>query len=172
MRIYLVGYMGSGKSTLGKELAKKIGFRLIDIDEMIEKDTRKTIEKVFEEKGEDRFRVVEQRLLRETKRMFNVVIATGGGAACYEDNMDWMNQNGITVYLKVSPGAIFHRLTQAKAQRPLIKSVQDVDLMEMIQAHLVLREPFYEKAKHTIKGDAVKVAKLMTQLKLEAKKLP
>ena len=167
MRIYLVGYMGSGKSSMGKELARKLGYRHIDLDEMIEKETRKTIDRVFEEKGEEKFRTVEMRLLHETKRLFNIVVATGGGAPIFEDNMEWMNSNGITIYLKVSPGELFHRLMKDKSERPLLKNLDDVKLMEQIQAHMAVREPFYAKAKHTIKGDSIKVDRLMKLLNVD-----
>ena len=167
MRIYLVGYMGSGKSTMGKELSKKLGYRHIDLDENIEKETRKTIDRVFEEKGEEKFRQIEMRLLHETKRMYNIVVATGGGAASFEENMDWMNKNGITVYLKVSTGTLFHRLSRIRAERPLLKNLDDIKLMEQVQTHLAQREPQYLKAKHIIKGDNITVSRVVKLLNVE-----
>lgn len=167
MRIYLVGYMGSGKTTLGKEVARKLGFRHINLDDMIEKDQRKTIDRVFEEKGEEKFRVIETRILLETKRLYNIIVSTGGGTAASSDNMDWMNQNGITLYLKVSPGELFHRLVKIKSERPLIKNLDDMMLMEQIDSHLAHREPHYSKAKHHVKGDNITSIRILNLLNIE-----
>lgn len=166
MRIYLVGYMGSGKSTLGREMSKKLGFRYVDLDEMMEKEARKPVDRVFTEKGEERFRIIEARLLRETKRLFNVIVGTGGGAASFEDNMYWMNQNGITVYLKVSSGELYHRLVVNKTERPLLRDVDDIKLMEQIQSHIAFREPYYETAKHLIKGDSITSTRVLKVLNI------
>lgn len=167
MRIYLIGYMGSGKTTLGKELAAKLKYRFMDLDKQIEKKTKKTIADIFRKKGEDKFRVMEKKELHETKKSRNIVIATGGGTPCFFDNMDWMNEHGVTIYLEVSAGVLFYRLVKEKAERPLLKDLTDVELMEQIVIHLTTRESFYSKAKLVVKGEKIKMDKLLKTIKKE-----
>lgn len=167
MRIYLIGYMGSGKTTLGKELAAKLKYRFMDLDKQIEKKTKKTIAAIFKKKGEEKFRVIEKKELRETKKLRNIVIATGGGTPCSFDNMDWMNEHGLTIYLDVSAGVLFYRLVREKVERPLLKDLTDVELMEQIVIHLTTRESFYSKAKLVVQGEKSKMNKLVKTIKKE-----
>ena len=146
MRIYIVGYMGSGKSKAAEALAKLFKFDVVDTDRQIEARKKKTISQIFESEGLESFREIEKEILRSTEKSNNLIVATGGGAASYLDNMEWMNNNGITVYLEANPGLLFHRLATSKAGRPLIEKLNDVELMEQINGHLALRIPAYKKA--------------------------
>lgn len=149
-RIFLIGYMGCGKTTTGKRIAKKYGMDFIDLDHYIESRFHKTIPQLFEERGEDGFRQLEHNMLLEVAEFENAVISTGGGAACFFDNMDIMNKNGETVYLKGSPEELFEYLKTAKQSRPLLQGKGDEELLQFIKEGLSKREAFYTQAKHTM----------------------
>jgi shikimate kinase len=147
-RIFLVGFMGAGKTTVGKELAKKLKFKFVDLDEQIKSSTKKSITSIFENEGEIAFRVYEQKALLQLENLDKVVVATGGGCATYENNMSWMNEHGTTIYLYTHPGIIFHRLAQNKTGRPLIESKNDIELMQYINDLMEIRHTFYNQAQH------------------------
>ncbi len=151
--LFLVGYMGSGKSTVGKMLSGLLNYSFIDLDTAIELETGKTISEIFETEGESGFRKIEQSVLHGINARKNHVVATGGGCPMFEDNMDWMNKNGTTIYLKVHPGIIFHRIAPEKPGRPLIAALSDVELMDFILETIKKRLPFYIKAHHTISAE-------------------
>lgn len=140
--------MGCGKTTTGKRIAKKYGLDFIDLDHYIENRYFKTIPQLFEEKGEDGFRQIEHNMLIEVSEFENAVISTGGGAACFFDNMDIMNKSGETIYLKASPENLFKYLKTATQNRPLLQGKNDEELLHFIKEGLEKREPFYMKAKH------------------------
>jgi shikimate kinase len=164
-RIYLVGYMGSGKSSVASALAKHLRFTSYDIDKAIEEKAGKSIAKIFGENGQEYFREMERDILLGTASMENVVIATGGGTPCFFDNMDWMNSNGLTVYLEANPGLLFHRLAKSKKERPLIDHFNDTELMEQISGHLETRIPVYRKAKITMNAASLDVNALSGKIK-------
>ena len=118
--IYIIGFMGSGKTTAGKKLASLLGWSFIDLDKRIEEYTGKTIPEIFSQNGEDYFRIIETQLLRNLKSCTKTVISTGGGTPCYIDNMDFMIETGLTIYLKLTPAELKSRLSQSKGERPLI----------------------------------------------------
>ena len=149
-RIFLVGYMGSGKTTTGKRLSKKYGLDFVDLDHYIESRYFKTVSQLFEEKGEDGFREIERELLREVVDFENVIISTGGGTACFFDNMELMNQKGETVYLKASAADLSAYLSAASKERPLLAQKSKEELFDFISGMLKKREPFYSQAKHTV----------------------
>jgi shikimate kinase len=153
--IFLVGYMGSGKTTFGKKLANKLGRTFVDLDKLIESNEGKTIPQIFADKGEADFRELEKQTLLVTINMKNVVIATGGGTPCFFDNMETMNSSGITLYLKLSVAGLFNRLKNAKTERPLIKNLTEEELKAFIALNLAKREPFYIQAKHIIAGENI-----------------
>jgi shikimate kinase len=161
MRIFLVGFMGSGKTTIGKQLACRLGYQFIDQDEMIEKRFSKTINEVFVTFGEAKFREAERDALLQLTEMDNVVISTGGGAPCFNGNMDLMNCYGVTIYLKANPGILMHRLKDTSAHRPLIKDKSEAELMQYITEKLTEREPFYTQAKHIVSAMNLGVNDLM-----------
>jgi shikimate kinase len=125
MRIYLIGYMGSGKSTVGKGLAKKLNLQFIDLDNYIEERNFKTIPEIFASVGEVGFRKIEQHALKEIAEFENVVVATGGGAPCFFDNMELIKRTGVSVYLNGTPRILAERLLNSKTERPLMKSRAD-----------------------------------------------
>jgi shikimate kinase len=145
-RIFLIGYMGAGKTTIGKELAKRMNLSFIDLDTYIEARYYKTISHLFAEKGEEAFRAIEYRMLREVSMFENVLISTGGGAPCFYDNMAYMNQNGQTVYLKVSPAELVKRLELLKHTRPLLNGRCGANLLAFISENLEKRSTYYMQA--------------------------
>lgn len=148
-KIFLVGYMGSGKSTIGKQLAKRLNLPFIDVDLFIENRFRKTITQLFEEKGEAQFRLIEQNIIRELVDFQNVVIATGGGLPCFFDNMELMNRSGQTVYLRVNNDELAARLNACKQTRPLIKEKSLEEIKCFIEENMTKRKPYYEQASLT-----------------------
>ena len=146
MKIFLVGFMGSGKSTLGKKLSELMNVSFIDLDRKIESREGKSVREIFTERGEDYFRKTESETLRQTSRTRDAVIATGGGAPCFNNNMKWMNENGITVYLEAAAGELYHRLVKERETRPLLASFGDVALFNFIMSSLAHREPYYAQA--------------------------
>ena len=152
-RILLIGYMGAGKTTLGATLAETLGLSFIDLDLFIEERFRKSISQIFAEKGEEGFRLIEQRMLHEVAEFEDVIISTGGGTPCFFDNIDYMNSKGITVYLQVPVERLLTRLSIARNKRPLIKDKNDEELLSFIQEQLAKREPYYTKAKHIFISD-------------------
>ncbi|MDL2282461.1 shikimate kinase [Parabacteroides sp. OttesenSCG-928-G06] len=145
-RIFLIGYMGAGKTTVGKELAKAAGLSFIDLDSHIESRYRRTVGQIFQEKGEDAFREIERKMLREVSMFEDVVISTGGGAPCFSDNMSFMNEEGTTVYLKVSVEELANRLEVARQIRPVLKGRTGDELRAFIGESLTAREPYYLQA--------------------------
>ena len=148
-RIFIIGYMGVGKTTVGKQLAKSLSLSFVDVDAYIQSRYHKTIPELFAEKGEAEFRKIEQQALHEVANFENVVISTGGGAPCFFDNMEVMNRAGTTVYLKTAPEMLAERLLMSKTVRPLIIGKSKEELIPFITKHLAEREPFYKKAKIT-----------------------
>lgn len=152
-KIFLIGFMGAGKSSIGKKLAQSLLFRFVDLDVLIEKQQKKSISAIFEKEGEKGFRKIEQQVLYSLKDEANIVIATGGGCPTFEKNLKWMNTNGKTIYLKCSIGILFHRIAPEKKSRPLIAVMDDVDIMDFIIMKLRERSSFYEKASLVVDGD-------------------
>ena len=145
-RIFLIGYMGAGKTTVGKYLSKQLGLSFIDLDHYIEGRYHKTDGQLFAEKGEDAFRDMERRMLREVAMFEDVLVSTGGGAPCFFDNMEFMNETGTTVYLKVSVDELSKRLEICKTTRPVLQGRSGEELKAFIAENLKKREPFYNKA--------------------------
>ena len=160
-KIYLIGYMGSGKSTSGVQLASKLGYQFIDMDKFIETEYACSIPQIFEEKGEAEFRKMEHNALKKLMDKDNIVIACGGGTPCYYGNIDLMNETGITVYIKMSVDALISRLITAKEERPLLKNKTQEELKIFITEQLEKREDFYHKAQYIIKGKNLKVNELV-----------
>lgn len=153
IRIFLTGYMGAGKTTLGKAFARKLNIPFVDLDWYMEERFHKTVSELFAERGEAGFRELERAMLHEVGAFEDVVISTGGGAPCFFDNMDFMNRNGITVFLDVHPNVLFRRLRVAKHQRPILQGKQDDELKAFIVQALEKRIPFYSQAKYVFSAD-------------------
>jgi shikimate kinase len=150
--IYIIGFMGSGKSTAGKKLASLLGWSFIDLDKRIEKHTGKTISEIFSQYGEDYFRKVEAEVLKSLKSQTNTVISAGGGTPCHGDNMDYMLETGLTLYLKLTSGQLKSRLSESKGKRPLLKDLDKDRLQGFIDEKLAYREKWYERAEITVEG--------------------
>ena len=153
MRIYLVGYMGCGKSTIGRKVAEILGISFVDLDKYIEERYFKTVPAIFAEEGEERFREKERISLLEVSQFENVVVGTGGGAPCFFDNMEVMNNNGVTVYIAPDTDVLATRLLKSKTERPLIVGKSPEELISFINNALLKRAPFYEKSKIIIRGE-------------------
>lgn len=151
--IFLIGYMGCGKTTLGRALGRRLGLQFIDLDLYIESRYMRTISQLFAERGEDKFRSIEREMLHEVAEMEDVVVACGGGTPCYYDNIDYMNRCGTTVFLSASEDRLFARLSINRNKRPLIKDLDDQSLRIFIRENLALRMPHYSKASHSFCGD-------------------
>ena len=153
MRIYLIGFMGSGKTTIGRKLAKLSDLNYIDLDKYIEERFFKTIPTIFNEECERGFREKERRSLLEVSHFENVVIGTGGGTPCFFDNMEVMNLTGFTVYLAPDTEILARRILKSRTERPLISGKSKEELIKYINDTLLTRSPFYEKAKLIIRGE-------------------
>lgn len=164
MRIYLIGYMGCGKSTLGRRLSKHTGLQFIDMDHYIEERNCKTIPQIFAEEGEAEFRKKERKALEELAEFTDVVIATGGGAPCFFDNVDVMNRTGKTIYLNIDPGILADRLMKSKTERPLIKGKSRKELVAFIDETLRKRNEFYKQAHYQITQPDIDLNDLMKML--------
>ena len=155
MKIFLIGFMGCGKTTLGKKLAKHLNYNFIDLDSYIEKKTNKTITEIFENKGEKKFRIVERESLMEVCKKDNFVIATGGGTPCFFDNMQKILDSGKVIYLKKEIEDLLGRLETEKRQRPLIKNKSVKELESFIRNKLSEREYFYKKSNYILQGKSI-----------------
>ena len=153
MRIYLVGYMGCGKSTIGRKIADLLEISFVDLDKYIEERYFKTVPAIFAEEGENGFREKERNSLLEVSQFENIVVGTGGGAPCFFDNMEVMNSNGVTVYIAPDTDVLATRLIKSKTERPLIAGKSREELVLFINNALLKRAPFYEKAKIIIRGE-------------------
>lgn len=145
-RIYITGFMGSGKSTYGKELATELGYDFLDLDEAITKKSGLSITQIFEKQGEENFRKLESEALKETEKLKNFVIATGGGTPCFNNQMQWMNEHGKTIYLKMFDGDLYARLLEEQEERPLIKGKSEEELQNFVYKTLRERAVFYHQA--------------------------
>lgn len=147
--------MGAGKTTVGKALAKEMGLMFYDLDWYIESRMRKTVAQIFAERGEEGFRTIERNMLHEVAEFENVIVSCGGGTPCFFDNMEYLNQQGDTVYLQASPEVLAAHLKMGKGVRPLLIGKTDEELKQYIVESLEKREPFYTRAKHIINIDVM-----------------
>lgn len=149
-RIIIIGYMGAGKTTVGKALSKELGITFYDLDWYIESRMHKTVAQIFAERGEEGFRKIERNMLHEVAEFEDVIVSCGGGTPCFFDNMEYLNQQGETVYLKADPKVLYGHLLMGKTVRPLLVGKSKEELLAFIHEQLEKREPFYTKAKHTL----------------------
>ena len=162
--IFLIGFMASGKTSKGKKIARIMEIPFIDLDRVIEEQEKQTITDIFETKGESYFRKLEAKILRQFPKDLKAVIALGGGAPCFHDNMEYINYLGTTVFLKRSKQRILGRLRQNKDKRPLVAKLNDQELKEFIEERLANRSAFYEQAEFTFDADEQKTNKLIAVL--------
>ena len=161
--IFLIGYMGSGKTVVGKLLSKSINYNFYDLDKFIELNEKKSISEIFRLKNEIYFREIESKYLNELISVKEKkIISTGGGTPCYSNNIDLINNNSVSIYLKASVDTLVKRLNDAKINRPLISHLKDKsELKDFISKHLFERNYFYEKAKIKIKTDDLKLGEII-----------
>jgi shikimate kinase len=146
MKIFLIGLMGCGKSYLGKLLAEKLGFAFVDLDSLIQSKEQATIPQIFENQGETYFRKIESECLHDLRKWSELVVATGGGAPCFHDNMDWMNENGVTIYLDTDIDVLITRLLPETDKRPLLRGKSESELHDFLENMLAQRVAFYNRA--------------------------
>ena len=150
VRIIIIGYMGAGKTTVGKALSRELGIPFYDLDWYIESRMRKTVPQIFAQKGEEGFRMIEHNMLHEVAEFDNVVLSCGGGTPCFFDNMEYLNSQGETIYLKATPEVLHKHLRMGKTIRPLLLDKSPEEMLLFIREQLQHREPFYLKARHTL----------------------
>ena len=149
--------MGSGKTHWGKKWAATYKYHFFDLDEEVEKREQRNILDIFEKSGEDIFRLLETKMLRDLSRNEHCIISCGGGTPCFHSNLDWMNEKGYTVYLSASPAFLFANILQEKNTRPLIKSINESELLFFTEKKLVERLPFYERASVTLPAEELDI---------------
>ncbi|MBQ7420774.1 MAG: shikimate kinase [Prevotella sp.] len=150
IRIIIIGYMGAGKTTIGKALSTELGMKFYDLDWYIESRMHKTVKQIFDERGEEGFRQIEKNMLHEVAEFENVIISCGGGTPCFFDNMEYMNKQGDTLYLKASPETLYNHLKIGKSVRPLLLNKTSEEVQFFIQEQLESREQYYSKAKYIL----------------------
>ena len=150
IRIILIGYMGAGKTTVGKALAKALNVSFYDLDWYIETRMHRTVKQIFDQEGEEGFRRIEHNMLHEVAEFENVVVSCGGGTPCFYDNIDYMNAQGQVVYLKASPEVLYEHLKMGKGVRPLLLNKTPDEVRQFIVEQLAYREQFYSKARYTL----------------------
>ena len=160
MNLYLVGYMGSGKSSVGKRLANRLDLDFYDLDKMIEDYANAPISQIFRESGEESFRSLENHMLNKVMEMDNLVIATGGGTPCHSDNMTKILDHGLVVYLNLPVHKLIKRVKQGGQHRPLIAGKSDEELWDYVEQHFATRKETYERAHELINADRVNAALL------------
>lgn len=146
MKVFLVGFMGSGKTTVGRKLAAKLNYRFVDLDELFEWHEAMTITQYFTKYGQDKFRERESEVLKTAVYPENCIVSTGGGLPCYFDNMEWMKANGKVIYIRLNPKTLASRLEHGKEERPLLHGKHGEDLIQFITEKLTERECFYAQA--------------------------
>lgn len=165
MRIYLVGYMGAGKTTTAKRLSSLLDIPCYDLDQLFEAQFKIEISSFFERYDESLFRKLESQLLKDTLQFDHAIISTGGGTPCFYDNMKWMNENGLTIYLQMHVKSIVERLKTSKRKRPLLASKTDEELLDFVKEHLRQRNIFYSQAHILFKGESLKVDDLIQKIR-------
>lgn len=153
MKIFLLGMMGSGKTYWAEKLKKKCKVTAYDLDALVEMMEEKTITEIFEQDGEEYFRKAEAKMLRLFAEKKQFILSCGGGTPCYNDNMSWMNKQGITIWIDEPAETLTTRLLKEKAQRPLIKDLDEEGIKAFLEKKLEERMPFYNQATYRLKGN-------------------
>lgn len=165
MKIFLIGFMGSGKTHWGRLLSQKLGIRFFDLDAQVTEHAGKTIPEIFESEGEEQFRLMEKDALHIiTESHDSFVMACGGGAPCYFNNIDYMNQAGTTVWINAPSGILFERLIKEKNKRPLIKDLTEDQLRNFIHKKFADRKIYYEQANIVVDEEPVELEKIIQKI--------
>jgi shikimate kinase len=163
--LYIIGFMGSGKTTAGKKLASSLGWTFVDLDNKIEEHAGLKIPEIFSIYGEDHFRTVEAEVLRTLAPVQNTIISTGGGTPCFENNMEFMLAGGLTIYLKLTPSQLVSRLSSSSDERPLIRNLTGESLLQFTEDKLLSRSKWYEKSHQVVDGFDLDIPKLNILIK-------
>ena len=158
--------MGAGKTTAAKRLANRLGWEVVDTDALFEEKYRISVDDFFQKYDEPLYRKLESEILKSTESLNKTVISTGGGTACYFDNMDWMNQHGLTVFMRVSPASTVDRVLHSHHKRPLVRGKSEEELMEYVNWHYASRMSFYEQARITVKSENLDLEALLERIKM------
>ena len=165
-RIYIVGYMGAGKTTAARRLAQRMGWEVVDTDALFEEKYKISVNDFFNKYDEPLYRKLESEVLKATESLDHVVVSPGGGTACFFDNMDWMNQHGLTVFLRISPQAAVDRVIHSRHKRPLVEGKSEEELTEFVNQHYASRLPFYEQANIIVKSEDLDLDALIRQIQI------
>ena len=161
MRVYLTGYMYSGKTTVGHKLASRLGYQWADLDKMLETTFHTSIPIFFKRYGEEAFRKIEQKMLHSTVDLDNIVISTGGGTPCFFDNIEWMNLHGTSIYFDVTVETLLRRAAQSKKPRPILAGLTDEQRSLYVRQQLSQRLPYYQKAQIIFPADQPDIEQLV-----------
>ena len=161
MRVYLTGYMYSGKTTMGHKLASRLGYQWADLDKMLETTFHTSIPIFFKRYGEEAFRKIEQKMLHSTVDLDNIVISTGGGTPCFFDNIEWMNLHGTSIYFDVTVETLLRRAAQSKKPRPILAGLTDEQRSLYVRQQLSQRLPYYQKAQIIFPADQPDIDQLV-----------
>jgi shikimate kinase len=164
VKIFLIGFMGVGKSTIGKKLASQMNMEFRDLDRELIKEKSMSIDDIFSYFGEDFFREAEHDYLLRLKEEDHFVLACGGGTPCFHNNMELMNSEGVTIYLQAGLGFISSRLRQSKTVRPLFKNLSESGRDEALRALFARRQAFYKQAKITINVEKLAIGEALQQI--------
>lgn len=168
MNVFLVGMPGSGKSTAGKKLAARLGLQFIDLDKYIENKTGQKISVIFQEKGEAAFRQIEHECLKEiVTEKTNILVATGGGAPCFHNNMELINSAGISIYVEMPAAVLRSRLMQGNNERPLFSGLSSAQILEKLNSLINERDRYYSSAHITVHGTNLDVDSLAELIRIQ-----
>jgi len=162
MNLYLVGYMGSGKSSVGKRLSNRLDLDFVDLDTMIEDYANAPVHEIFEHSGEETFRSLETHMLQKVMEKDELIVATGGGTPCHSDNMQKMLDNGLVIYLSLPVPKLVRRLRQGMSNRPLVANKSDKELEDYVIEHFESRRETYEQAHQVVNADRINAEMLDT----------
>lgn len=164
MRYFIIGFKNSGKTTFGRQLAKKMGLGFIDLDEEIEEQEGQTIPEIYTRVGEDAFRRLEWKALKALMTKDNIVISTGGGAPCHCDNMNLMEQHGEVIYLQVTDETLISRLKKAAEDRPIVKGKTEFELRQYVTGLRNRCEHHYKRARYIVDGEKINLDDFIRKL--------
>lgn len=164
MRIFLIGYMLCGKSTIGKKLARRLNYRFTDTDKLIENKYQLSVEQIFEKYGEEVFRQFEKEILQTLDSEDDIVIATGGGLPCFGDNMKKIKSSGYVIYLNMHPYSILSRHKKSKRPRPLLQGKTDEELRDFLKESLKKRDFYYRQADLIVRAENIKVEEIVAKI--------